>query len=104
MSRSYEEKEGKAGEGSHKSDDQLYPNDGKRKFFAWKVARLVLCEILNKSLSIKANLSTQDFNDNFEKLSTNDQVMIADLLIEISDAIQFWTMRIKDSQKSNYTL
>ncbi|MCB8788993.1 hypothetical protein [Planktothrix agardhii] len=104
VSRSYEEKEGKAGDGSQKSDDQLYPNDGKRKFFTWKVARLVLCEVLNKKLEINANLPTQGFNDKFEKLSTNNQVMIADLLIEISYSIQFWTMRIKDSKKSNYTL
>ena len=104
VSRSYEEKDGKTGNGSQSIDDELYPDDGKRKFFTWKVARLVLCEILNSKLRIKADLSTQDFNDQFEKISSNNQVMIADLLIEISDAIQFWTMRIKDSQKSNYTL
>jgi hypothetical protein len=33
-------------------------------------------------------------------LNFNQQVLLTDLLIEISDTIQFWTMRIKDAKES----
>ncbi len=71
-----------------------------RRYFAWGVARVVLCQIVGKDLRIKAEMTTADFQERFREFNFNQQVLLTDLLIEIADTIQFWTMRLKDVQKS----
>jgi hypothetical protein len=36
-------------------------------------------------------------------LDFNQQVLLTDLLMEIAEAIQFWTMRLKDARESGTT-
>lgn len=68
----------------------------KRRYFAWGVARLVLCEVVGEDLDIQQDMTTQEFQNKLMDLNFNEQVLLADLLIEISATIQFWTMRLKD--------
>ena len=80
------------------------PNQGtddQRSYFAWGVARVVLCDILGSELNIQANMTTEDFQNRFSQLNFRQQVLLSDLLIEISDTIQFWTMRIADANENN---
>lgn len=76
-------------------------NEEQRSYFAWGVARVVLCNILGKELNIKADMTTQQFQERFSELDFHQQVMMANLLMEIAETIQFWTMRIDDAQKNN---
>ncbi len=69
--------------------------DEERRYFAWAVARLVLCEVVGE-LGIRQDMTTQEFQNKLMELNFNEQVLLADLLIEISATIQFWTMRLKD--------
>jgi hypothetical protein len=46
-------------------------------------------------------MTTDAFQNQFRELDFNQQVLLTDLLIEISSAIQFWTMRLKDAFDSN---
>ncbi len=75
-------------------------SDEQRRYFAWGVARVVLCNIVGSHLNIKADMTTEQFQERFRSLNFNQQVLLTDLLIEISDTIQFWTMRIKDAKES----
>ncbi len=78
-------------------------NSGKenqRRYFAWGVARVVLCQICLE-LKIHQEMTTEDFQKRFQDLKFNQQVLLIDLLMEIADTIQFWTMRIKDATVSN---
>lgn len=80
------------------------PNQGtddQRSYFAWGVARVVLCDILGSELNIQPNMTTEDFQNRFSQLSFRQQVLLSDLLIEISDTIQFWTIRIDDANQNN---
>jgi hypothetical protein len=72
-------------------------NDESRRYFAWGVARVVLCSIVGPDLQIRANMNTQEFQARFQQLNFNQQMLITELLLEIADTIQFWTMRLKDS-------
>lgn len=72
--------------------------DEQRRYFAWGVARVVLCEIIGGDLAINNTMTTEQFQERFRNLNFNQQVLLTDLLIEISETIQFWTMRIKDAQ------
>lgn len=81
--------------------DSTSGNEEERRYFAWSVARQVLCEIVGTDLQIQANMTTDDFLERFRQLSFNQQVLMMDLLVEISEAIQFWTMRLKDARDSH---
>ncbi len=72
-------------------------NDEQRRYFAWGVARVVLCQIVGNDLQIKADMDTATFQNRFRQLCFNQQVLLTDLLIEISDTIQFWAMRMSDA-------
>ncbi|MFP4134961.1 MAG: hypothetical protein ACLFRN_11940 [Halothece sp.] len=72
-----------------------------RSYFAWGVARVVLCDILGKELNIQADMTTEQFQNRFSQLNFRQQVLLSDLLMEISDTIQFWTMRIADANENN---
>ena len=76
-------------------------NEEQRSYFAWGVARVVLCQILGKELNIQANMTTEQFQNRFSQLDFRQQVLLSDLLIEISDTIQFWTMRMADANENN---
>lgn len=73
-------------------------NDEQRRYFAWGVARVVLCQIVGNDLQINANMDTAEFQARFRQLNFNQQVLLTDLLIEISDTIQFWAMRMSDAR------
>jgi hypothetical protein len=75
-------------------------NSDTRRYFAWSVARATLCNIVGSDLGIQADMTTEKFQERFNKLDFNQQVLLTDLLIEISDTIQFWTMRIADAKDS----
>jgi hypothetical protein len=75
-------------------------NADQRRYFAWGVARVVLCQIAGADLRIQPDMTTDQFQTQFQDLGFNQQVLMTDLLIEIADAIQFWTMRITDAQAS----
>lgn len=72
-------------------------NNNQRRYFAWGVARVVLCQILGNDLQIQADMNTADFQTRLEQLNYNQQIMLSEVLIEIADTIQFWTMRLKDA-------
>jgi hypothetical protein len=72
-----------------------------RSYFAWGVARVVLCEIVGQDLEINSEMNTQEFQNRFSQLDFRQQILLTDLLIEIADTIQFWTMRIADAHKSH---
>jgi hypothetical protein len=75
--------------------------DEQRRYFAWGVARIVLCQIIGGDLQINDAMTTEQFQERFRNLNFNQQVLLTDLLIEISETIQFWTMRIKDAQEAH---
>ncbi len=82
------------------------PNPGQgteeqRSYFAWGVARIVLCNILGRELGIQSDMDTEQFQDRFNELDFKQQVLLSDLLIEIAETIQFWTMRIADANQNN---
>ena len=76
-------------------------SDEERRYFAWGVARVVLCKIVGKDLGINETMTTDLFQERFRHLTFNQQLLVTDLLMEISSAIQFWTMRMKDAKESN---
>lgn len=78
------------------------PKDEKeaRRYFAWGVAREVLCKIVGNDLRIRQDMTTQEFQERFGDLEFNQQVLLTDLIMEISETIQFWTMRLKDARES----
>ena len=71
-------------------------SDGK-SYYTWRVAREVLCLVINPSWGIKSDLNTNDFQNKFYELDVKQQILIAELLIEIADTIQFWTMRFDET-------
>lgn len=73
----------------------------KRSYFAWDVARVVLCDIIGKELKIRSDMTTEEFQDRFSQLDFQQQIVLTELLIEIAETIQFWTMRMDDAQKNN---
>jgi hypothetical protein len=80
------------------------PNQGtddQRSYFAWGVARIVLCQILGQELQINPEMTTQQFQERLGNLNFRQQVLLSDLLIEIAESIQFWTMRIADAEENN---
>ncbi|MFP4104419.1 hypothetical protein [Coleofasciculus sp.] len=85
----------RGGETSKEKDE----NEG-RRYFAWGVAREVLCKIVGNDLRICQNMTTEEFQNRFRDLEFNQQVLLTDLLMEISETIQFWTMRLKDARES----
>lgn len=72
-----------------------------RRYYAWSVAREVLCKIVGADLRIKSEMTTAEFQERFRNLDFQQQTLLVDLLIEVADAIQFWTMRLKDVKKNN---
>jgi hypothetical protein len=68
----------------------------KYRYFAWDVARQVLCIVVGKDLKISNDMTTAKFQERLKDLDFNQQILLVDLLIEISDTVQFWTMRIKE--------
>jgi hypothetical protein len=72
-------------------------SDDQQRYFAWQVARTVLCEVVGQDLQIRADMTTPAFQARFQALSFNQQMLLTDLLLEIGDTIQFWTMRLKDT-------
>jgi hypothetical protein len=77
------------------SDSPEIPNY-KRRYYAWLVAREVLCKIVGADLRIKSEMTTTEFQERFRNLDFQQQTLLIDVLIEVADAIQFWTMRLKD--------
>lgn len=71
-----------------------------QRYFAWGVARVVLCRVLGDDLQIQANMDTAAFQARLENLTYNQQILVSEVLIEIADAIQFWTMRLSDAQEA----
>jgi hypothetical protein len=71
-----------------------------RNYFAWAVARIVLCRIVDNTININQDLTTAQFQERLSQLNFNQQVLLTDLLIEIAETIQFWTMRIADAQNN----
>ncbi|WLT40396.1 hypothetical protein NON20_24245 (plasmid) [Synechocystis sp. B12] len=67
------------------------------------MARVVLCRVLGSDLSIQANMDTVAFQARLQQLNYNQQILMSEVLIEIADTIQFWTMRLKDAQRVNQT-
>jgi len=70
-------------------------------YFAWGVARIVLCQVLGQELQINSEMTTQQFQERLGNLNFRQQVLLSDLLIEIAETIQFWTMRIYDANQNN---
>ncbi len=81
--------------------DAATGSDDEKRYFAWGVARVVLCRIVGNDLQINERMTTEQFQNRFRDLTFNQQVVLTDLLMEISDTIQFWTMRLKDAHKCN---
>jgi hypothetical protein len=75
----------------------------KYRYFAWDVARQVLCLVVGKDLEISNDMKTADFQERLKHLNFNQQILLTDLLIEISDTVQFWTMRIKEVHSGKKT-
>ncbi|MCT7977597.1 hypothetical protein [Laspinema olomoucense] len=76
-------------------------SEQERRYFAWSVARVALCKIAGTELAINPEMNTDQFQTRFRQLNFNQQVLLTDLLMEISETIQFWTMRLKDAKESN---
>ena len=74
--------------------------DENRRYFAWGVARVTLCNIIGANLQIQADMTTEQFQARLQQLNFNQQMLMTELLIEIADTIQFWTMRLKDALQS----
>lgn len=81
--------------------DKTATSDEGKRYFAWGVARIALCKIVGNDLKIQSDMTTSDFQKRFAELEFNQQVLLTDLLIEIADTIQFWTMRLKDVKQNN---
>lgn len=77
--------------------DPMAPDDDPKRYFAWAAARVALCEIVGNDFNINANMTTEQFQGVFRGLTFPKQVILSELLIEVADAIQFWTMRFKDA-------
>lgn len=71
--------------------------EGGENYFAWKVAREILCELVGNDLNIQEDLITDVFQQRFYALSFNQQVLLTDLLLEIAETIQFWSVRLKEA-------
>jgi hypothetical protein len=71
--------------------------DEEKRYFAWSVARITLCRILGQELQIREDMTTEQLSQRFENLNINQQTLITEMLLEIADTIQFWTMRLKDT-------
>ena len=71
--------------------------DENRRYFAWGVARVTLCKIVGTNLQIQADMTTEQFQARLQQLDFNQQMLMTELLLEIADTIQFWTMRLKDA-------
>jgi hypothetical protein len=71
--------------------------DDEKRYFAWSVARITLCRILGQELQIREDMTTEQLSQRFENLNINQQTLITEMLLEIADTIQFWTMRLKDT-------
>jgi len=78
--------------------------DENRRYFAWGVARVTLCRIISPSLQVNADMTTEQFQARFRQLDFNQQMLMTELLLEIADTIQFWTMRLKDSLQGGHSL
>ena len=76
-------------------------NEKQRSYFSWGVARVVLCDILGNELNISKDMPTANFQQQFAQLNFKQQVLLTDLLIEIAETIQFWTMRMDDANQSD---
>jgi hypothetical protein len=76
-------------------------NEEQRSYFSWGVARVVLCDILGNELNISKDMPTANFQQQFAQLNFKQQVLLTDLLIEIAETIQFWTMRMDDANQSD---
>ncbi len=74
---------------------------GQGRYFAWDVARKVLCEVIGDDFKIEQSMDTKQFQDKLDELSFNEQIVITELLIEISETIQFWTMRFDEINEIN---
>lgn len=81
--------------------DAATGSEEEKRYFAWGVARVVLCKIVGNDLRINERMTTEEFQNRFRDLDFNQQVLLTDLLMEISDTIQFWTMRLKDAKDCN---
>lgn len=87
--------------------DGAVGSEEERRYFAWRVAREVLCQIVGDELGITKEMNTAQFQERFyglndlDGLNFNQQVLLTDLLMEISETIQFWTMRLKDANECN---
>ena len=84
---------------SHDQGDE----NKERRYFAWGVARVVLCRVLGNDLGIQANMNTAQFQARLQHLNYNQQILMSEVLIEIADTIQFWTMRLSDANDTNQT-
>ena len=71
--------------------------DENRRYFAWGVARVTLCKLVGTNLQIQADMTTEQFQARLQQLDFNQQMLMTELLLEIADTIQFWTMRLKDA-------
>ncbi|MDY7013522.1 MAG: hypothetical protein SVX43_07920, partial [Cyanobacteriota bacterium] len=80
-----------------KLPDANSPKEEERRYFAWGVARVALCNIVKDDLGIQDTMTVREFQEKFSELSFNRQMILVDLLIEIASTIQFWTMRLKDA-------
>lgn len=72
-----------------------------RRYFAWSVARAVLCQIVGGELGIRQDMTSNDFQARFRQLDFNEQVLLTELLMEIADTVQFWTMRLDDANDAH---
>jgi hypothetical protein len=81
--------------------DAAVGSEEEKRYFAWSVARVALCTIAGTELRITKEMNTDQFQERFRNLTFNQQVLLTDLLMEISETIQFWTMRLKDAKDSN---
>ncbi len=69
-----------------------------QNYYAWQVAREVLCEVVDNDFGLNDQMTAKDFNQHYkDNLTGIQQVILSELLIEIGNSIQFWTMRIADS-------
>jgi hypothetical protein len=81
--------------------DGVGGTDEQRRYFAWGVARVTLCQVVGSELGIRANMKTEDFQARYAQLNFNQQILVTEMLLEIADTIQFWTMRLKETLQSN---
>jgi hypothetical protein len=84
--------------------DPEAPNDDAKRYFAWAAARVVLCQVVGQDFGIQAEMNTREFQNVFRELDFSQQVILSELLIEVADAIQFWTMRFKDALNAQHSV